>query len=104
MPDKEKRIMSKLKKAVKNGKIKFAQQDETNSIPVDYLIDFFEKIIKIRYWDCFISDESSINDFPEDAEVYADRIKKIYNVDIVPKDRNMICDIVKKIKKRYNKE
>lgn len=94
--------LSKIQDAAKNGRIEMAPQGKIGKIPVDYLTDFFLKILEMSYWDCFISDESSLHDFSEDAKVYTDKIKKIYGVDVDPKQGKLyIFDIVNQIKKHY---
>jgi adenylosuccinate synthase len=109
MPKKPKKVSKKvteehlaaIKEAAENGRIEMASQSEIDTIPVDYLTDFFTNILEMSFWDCLITDESSLYDFPEEAEVYAERIKKSYGLDIDLNSKLHIYDIVKQIKKSY---
>jgi hypothetical protein len=109
MPKKPKKVSKKvseekvaaIREAAKNGRIEMAAQAKIDAIPVDYLTDFFTNILKMSYWECFISDESSLYDFPEEAEVYAKRIKKTYGIDADLNSKLYIHDIVLQIKKSY---
>jgi hypothetical protein len=93
-------MRAKIRQAAQEGRIEMAPQEKIEKIPVDYLVDFFEKIIGIRYWDCFITDESSLHDFPEDAKYYKDRIKEVYKVSMKYDKRLIIHDIVKQLKSK----
>jgi len=91
----------RIKEAAMNGRIESAPQSEIEKIPVDFLTDFFQKVIGIGYWDCYITDESSLYDFPEEPSDYKDRIKKEYGGKIKYDKKLKIVDIVKNIKKNY---
>lgn len=43
---------------------------------------FFKVILKQKEWNCFVTDESTLTDFGEEAEVYIKRIKKLYGKDV----------------------
>lgn len=46
----------------------------------DVAPDFFEKILDVNYYECFISDESSLTDFGRDDDETLQRINTIYNL------------------------
>src|SRR5690606_10004986 len=59
-------------------------------------IDFFDKIIGINYYDCFISDYSSLSDFDLDDEETLEKIKAEYGIE--PKGDLFLADIFEEIK------
>lgn len=61
-------------------------------------IDFFDKIIGINYYDCFISDYSSLIDFDLDDEDTLEKIKAEYGIE--PKGDLFLADIFEEIKNK----
>jgi len=47
----------------------------------DIAIDFFDKIIKMNYYECFISDYTTLFDFSLDDEQVVEKIKNIYGIE-----------------------
>ncbi len=74
--------------------IQFAETDRIEQYET-IAIDFFNKIIGMNYYDCFISDESSLYDFDLDDEEAVGKIKKEYGIEL---DKNLfLVDIFKQI-------
>ncbi|WP_205504574.1 hypothetical protein [Rufibacter psychrotolerans] len=61
-------------------------------------VDFFEKIIGINYYDCFISDYSSLADFDLDNPETLEKIKEEYEID--PKGDLFLADLFEQIKNK----
>ena len=61
-------------------------------------IDFFDKIVGMNYYDCFISDYSSLSDFDLDNEETLEKIKAEYGVE--PKGDLFLADIFEEIKNK----
>lgn len=64
-------------------------------------IDFFDKIIGINYFDCFISDYSTLFDFGLDDEETIEKIKIVYKIE--PDSDLILADIFEKISKKANR-
>jgi hypothetical protein len=60
--------------------------------------DFFEKILDINYYDCFISDESSLLDFNKDDGETLNKINLIYNLGLTEIGDGNIVRLLKMIK------
>lgn len=45
-------------------------------------VDFFDKILRYNYYDCFISDESSLLDFEQDTNETLQKINQVYNLNL----------------------
>ena len=94
--------IAKMQKGIRDGSIKIESEkskeitDIENNYPA-YLEDFFLRVLKMRYWDCFITDKSSLHDFPEKDKVYIKRIKESYGVNINSKDKLYIHELIFKI-------
>lgn len=58
-------------------------------------VDFFDKIIGINYYDCFISDMSSLFDFDLDNEETMQKIKQEYGIE--PSGDLFLADIFEQI-------
>jgi hypothetical protein len=65
-------------------------------------VHFMEKILGINYYNCFISDESSLWDFPTKSskEEYHQKIALIYGVDVSDIDSGNLVEIFKRIRKQ----
>ena len=61
-------------------------------------IDFFDKIIGMNYYDCFISDYSSLVDFDLDDEESLKKIKAEYGIE--PNGDLFLADIFEEIKNK----
>lgn len=61
-------------------------------------VDFFDKIIGINFYDCFISDYSSLVDFDMDNEETLEKIKIEYGIE--PKGDLFLVDIFEQIKNK----
>lgn len=60
--------------------IEFAESSKIEQYE-EIAIDFFERIIGINYYECFISDYSSLYDFQLDDEETIEKIKSIYQIE-----------------------
>ncbi len=62
-------------------------------------VDFFEKIIGMRYHDCLVTDLSSLWDFPGDEtnEAYHRKIAEVYGVDVSDIENGILVEIFKRI-------
>lgn len=75
--------------------IQFADSDRIEKYE-NIAVDFFDKIIGINYYDCFISDMTSLYDFDLDNEETMMKIKKEYGVE--PSGDLFLADIFEQIK------
>ncbi|MEG1026926.1 MAG: hypothetical protein RSF34_20815 [Flavobacterium sp.] len=74
--------------------IKFAQSTQIEKYE-EIAVDFFDKIIKMDFYNCFISDYTSLHDFDVDIVDAVKNIKLIYN--IVPDEDLVLSEIFKQI-------
>ena len=98
--------ISEMQKGIKDGsiKIELAEASEIEQIEKRhpaYLEHFFKNVLKMNYWDCMITDRSSLRDFPESPKVYLKRIKKNYGIDIDPKNGLYIHQLIFEVFPRY---
>jgi hypothetical protein len=63
-------------------------------------VDFFKNILNIDYYNCWISDESSIYDFRFEINGINPKIKAFYGFELGENDPGKLCDIFEKIEKR----
>ncbi len=77
--------------------VQFAESDRIE-MNEEIAVDFFDKIIGINYYDCFISDYSSLVDFDLDNEETIEKIKKEYGIE--PKGDLFLSDIFEQIKSK----
>ncbi|MCF6133459.1 hypothetical protein [Flavobacterium wongokense] len=61
--------------------IKFADTEEIDNLE-NIAVDFFDKILGYNYYECFISDESSLIDFGQDNEETLQKINEIYSLNL----------------------
>jgi len=65
--------------------------------------DFFKKVLDLNYYECFISDESSLLDFNIDNGETINKINSIYNLGLTEIGDGNIVRLLKMIKdKKYN--
>jgi predicted RNase H-like HicB family nuclease len=90
-----------------NVPLKFALTSELESYE-NIAVDFFDKILRLNYYDCFVSDESSLTDFeslegddnPEDFKSkIIKRVSDNYGVDISDTYHKYLTDVFDKIKR-----
>jgi hypothetical protein len=74
--------------------IQFSDTTEINKYE-SIAVDFFEKIIGISYYDCFISDYSSLLEFDLEEEETIAKIKNEYNIE--PNKDLIFAEIFKQI-------
>jgi hypothetical protein len=76
--------------------IQFASGDRLAEVE-DLAPKFFAEVLEMDYAECFISDESSLWDFTDEADIsaYVIRIREVYDVDI---DSGNIVDILERIR------
>lgn len=96
-PKEEALIKASIKKTFSAGKIEMAPTDKLNAIDDSVMEDFFKHVLHMNFYDCFISDMSSLHDFPENSEVYVARINKKYGKDFRKDKRLIIYNVVRKI-------
>ena len=94
-------MKEKIREAIKNNRIEMAFQDKIQSLPVDFVNDFFKKILDLNYSECLITDESSLYDFSEEPIFYKNKIKEVYGLNIKYNKRLLIFEIINQIKKKY---
>ncbi len=86
---------SKIPRPGANVPIEFTERDRIEKYE-HIAVDFFEKIIGINFYDCFISDLSSLFDFDLEKEETLKKIKTEYG--IVPQDKDyFLADIFEQI-------
>ncbi|PKB15266.1 hypothetical protein [Flavobacterium sp. 5] len=75
--------------------IQYAESTEIEKYE-DIAIDFFDEIIEMDYFSCFISDHSSLHEFDIDTLEAVEKIKSKYHIEL---DEDLILvDIFKQIK------
>jgi len=79
----------------KNVPVQFAETTEIDKYEL-IAVDFFDKIIGMNYYSCFISDYSSLEEFDIDVEEAIKKIKTYYNIE--PHKDLVFVDIFKQIK------
>ena len=77
--------------------IQFAESDRVD-LNEEIAVDFFNKIIGLNYYDCFISDQTSLGHFGLDIEEAVDKIKNEYGIE--PKGELFLSDIFEQIKNK----
>lgn len=85
-------------------KVEFASTREIENY--DFIAaDFFRKVLRMNYYDCFISDESSLWDFhdKETNEHLSEKIREIYEVDVSDIESGNLVEIFKRIELLSNK-
>ncbi len=81
-----------------NVSLEFSETDRIEKY-VDIAVDFFDKIIGINFYDCFISDLSSLHDFDLANEETFKKIESEYG--IIPKDKDyFLSDIFEQINEK----
>ena len=96
-PAQQKKLRAKIKKAIASGKWDLAPTNSINKVDDAVLEEFFKNVLKMDYYDCLVTDMSSLHDFPENYEIYVARIKRKYKKDF-SKDKNLrIFEVVRKI-------
>lgn len=89
----EEDIREILGKALEEGRIEFGPELQTEHMPEEFLVGFYNTILGIDYHEAWCSAESELDDFPgwtADGEDFAsdfdfvDAIKNLYGVDITP--------------------
>ena len=65
-------------------------------------VDFFEKVLGMNYYECFISDESSLWDFhgEETNEEYYRKIADVYGVDVSDIESGNLVQIFERIREQ----
>lgn len=66
----------------------------------DVALDFFEKILDLNYYECFISDESSLGDFGMDDEETLKKINAIYGLGLIELGDGNIVSLLTLIKEK----
>ena len=61
--------------------IQFADTTKIDNLE-NIAVDFFDKILGYNYYDCFISDQSSLLDFGQDNEETLQKINQTYNLNL----------------------
>lgn len=85
-------------------KVEFASTNEIDQY--DFIaVDFFKKVLAMSYYDCFISDESSLWDFhsEETNEYLFKKILEHYEVDVSDIESGNLVEIFKRIELLSNK-
>ena len=58
---------------------------------------FFKVILKQKEYNCLVTDDSSLTDFGEEADIYIKRIKRLYKVDVSDIKRLYLWKIFKRL-------
>lgn len=77
--------------------IQFAETDRIDEHE-EIAVDFFDKIVGISYYDCFISDMSSLLDFDINRDEAIEKIKKEYGIE--PHQDLIFVDVFEQIKNK----
>ena len=77
--------------------LSFADTSEVDGLD-DVAPDFFEKILELNYYECFISDESSLADFGSDDDETLQKINTIYGLALTDFGDGNIVRLLKLIK------
>ena len=63
-------------------------------------VDFFDKILDYNYYDCFISDQSSVLDFGQDNDIILQKINQTYDLHLIEIGDGNIARILTLINER----
>lgn len=77
--------------------LSFADTGQIDEL-VDVAADFFEKILDLNYYECFISDESSLIDFGRDDNEILSKVNSTYNMNLMELGDGNIVRLLKLIK------
>jgi hypothetical protein len=69
----------------------------------DIASDFFTQILNINYYNCFISDLSSLMDFGKNDPVTLDKINSVYKLNLTELGDGNIVRLLKMIKESKHK-
>ncbi len=102
---KMKKIKKDIRKAAKEGRIVFAEQDRINLIPRDLLDEFLEKVFGVD--GALVTDESKLSDFVSFAsdrreaerEIACVRVFELYGVACRPGD--YLWEVLKKVRENH---
>jgi hypothetical protein len=71
-------------------------------------VEFFNNVLEENFHDCFLTDESSLSDFyvftPEKEEVYKNKIKEIYGLELNNSSDEIFINIFERIKEERRKK
>lgn len=80
--------------------LEFSETDKIEEYE-EIAVDFFDKIIEINFYECFVSDLSSLHDFGLADEATLKKIELEY--EITPKDKDyFLSDIFEQIQEKAN--
>jgi hypothetical protein len=80
-----------------NIPLSFADTSQVDDLE-DVAADFFEKILNLNYYECFISDESRISDFGKDDEETLQKLNEIYGIRLTEFGDGNIVTLLSKIR------
>jgi hypothetical protein len=94
--------ITEMREGIKNGTIKIEPApsekiDDLQEKYPDYFIEFFDTVVKMNYYNVFITDMSSLHDFSDKPKTYERRIKKAYKVDVDPDGDLLIYKLIRQI-------
>lgn len=75
--------------------IEFAAHDEVERYE-EIAVPFFRDILEMNYYECFISNKSSVLDFPISEQELKEKLKQHYDIEMKIKD-GMFVDIFREI-------
>lgn len=81
----------------KNVPIKYVETTQIDSLE-EIAVDFFKKIVNINYYNCYISDQSSLFDFGKDENEMLNKINSTYNLKLTEIGDGNIVRLLKIIK------
>jgi hypothetical protein len=73
--------VERLREAALDGNIEFAPTTRVNA-DAELLDDFIRRVLRMDPAWTLVTDASSLDEFPEAMEVYAERIREVYGVDV----------------------
>lgn len=79
--------------------LSFADTSQVDNLE-DVAPDFFEKIMDLNYYECFISDESSLTDFGRDDDETLQKINTIYGLGLTEMGDGNIVRLLTLIKRK----
>ncbi len=82
--------------------LQFADTAEIDKLE-DIAVDFFEKILEMNYYECFISDESSLFDFNLNETETLNKINFTYQLELTELGDGNFVQLLKLIKEKNQK-
>jgi hypothetical protein len=85
--------VERLRKAARHGEVEFAPTERVDA-HAELLEDFIRRVLRMDPAWTLVTDASSLDEFPEAMDVYVERIREVYWVDITRLPNNLIPTVL----------